>query len=238
LQKVLADAGVASRRASENLIREGRVLVNGATADIGRRIDPSADQVTVDGRRVQVNPTRSYFMLNKPPGVISTASDPEGRTTVVDLVGADARVFPVGRLDAASEGLILMTDDGELAFRLIHPSFEVPKTYVAEVTGTLGKRHLRKLAEGLEIGEKAPVKADRVRVLSSQVGVNARTAVELTIHEGPKHVVRRMLEALDRPVIRLVRTAMGPLKLGRLGQGTYRNLTADEVATLYREVGL
>ena len=238
VQKVLSEAGITSRRGAEELIRQKRVRVNGQTVVLGRRIDPTRDQVTVDGRRVQVNPGRRYVMLNKPAGVITTARDPEGRRTVLDLVGEESRLYPVGRLDADTEGLLLLTTDGELAHRLTHPSFQVSKTYVAEVAGLVGPAVVKRLLEGVEIERRKSVRADRVKVLGARRGQDARSQLKLVLHEGPRHVVRRVLEAVGHPVIRLVRTELGPLKLGRLGTGTYRNLTPEEVASLYREVGL
>ncbi|MDQ4149088.1 MAG: rRNA pseudouridine synthase [Actinomycetota bacterium] len=238
VQKVLSEAGVTSRRAAEQLIREGRVVVNNTKAVLGQRINPERDKVLVDGRLVQVDPTRTYLMLNKPPGVISTAKDPEGRRTVLDIVGAPARVFPVGRLDAATEGLLLLTDDGELTHRLTHPSFEVSKIYVAEVEGWVRPAAVRRLLGGVDIEAGKSVRADKVKVLDARKGPDARSVLEMTLHEGPRRVVRRMLEAVGHPVLRLVRTGVGPLHLGRLSTGTYRNLTPEEVASLYREVGL
>jgi 23S rRNA pseudouridine2605 synthase len=239
VQKVLSEAGVASRRAAEELIRQGRVLVNDKPVELGRRIDPAVDRLSVDGRRIQLDPGKVYLMLNKPAGVVTTSKDPQGRQTVLDLVGVPKRVFPVGRLDIATEGLLLMTNDGELTHRLTHPSFEVSKIYVAEVAGPMGRGVIRKLTEtGVDLGGKEPFKVDSLRVIGSHKGQDARTVVELTVHEGPKHVVRRALEAVDRPVWRLVRTGLGPLRLSRLSSGTYRKLTREEVAALYREVGL
>ncbi|CAN5750072.1 pseudouridine synthase [soil metagenome] len=240
IQKVLSEAGIASRRAAEDMIRQGRVIVNGDFADLGQRIDPAVDRVEVDNLRVQLDPTKQYFLLNKPEGVITTTKDPEGRTTVLDVIGVHERVFPVGRLDIATEGLLLLTNDGELTHRLTHPSFEVTKTYVAEVAGSIGKGVLRKLTQtGVDLGEKELFKADAVRILGSRKGPGGnRSVVELEVHEGPKHLVRRVLEAVDRPVLRLVRTGVGPIKLGRMTSGTYRHLAQTEVDALYREVGL
>lgn len=240
VQKVLSEAGIASRRASEVLIREGRVTVNDEVAELGRRIDPAVDRVAVDGRRIQLDSSKAYVMLNKPEGVVSTAHDPQGRPTVIDMVGVESRVFPVGRLDIATEGLMLLTNDGELTYRLTHPSYEVAKVYIAEVSGTVGRAVLRRLTEtGVDLGDKEPFKADTVRVIGSQKSQgHVRTVVELEIHEGQNHIVRRLLEAVGNPVLRLVRTGMGPLKLNRLVTGTYRVLTQDEVDSLYREVGL
>lgn len=239
VQKVLSEAGIASRRASEKLICEGRVHINDKPAVLGSRIDPETDRLTVDGERVQVDPSKVYLMLNKPVGVITTASDPQGRKTVLDIVGIENRVFPVGRLDVMTEGLLLMTNDGELAHRLTHPSYEVGKTYVAEVEGLFGRGVIRKLTDtGVDVGGGEPFKVDALRVLGSREGAGARSVVELTVHEGSKHLVRRLLEAVGRPVVRLVRTGLGPLGLGKLASGSYRHLARQEVDALYREVGL
>ncbi|MEX2588521.1 MAG: pseudouridine synthase [Actinomycetota bacterium] len=239
VQKILSEAGIASRRASEKLIREGRVHINGKPAVLGSRIDPAAGRLTVDGERVQVDPSKVYLMLNKPEGVISTASDPQGRTTVLDIVGVEHRVFPVGRLDVMTEGLLLLTNDGELTHRLTHPSYEVGKTYVAEVEGLFGKGVIRRLTDtGVDLGGREPFKVDAVRVLGSRKGAGARSVVELRVHEGSKHLVRRLLDAAGRPVVRLARTGLGPLTLGKLASGSYRHLSRQEVDALYREVGL
>ena len=239
IQKLLAEAGVASRRAAEELIRQGRVLVNGRPVELGARADPARDRITVDGERVQIDPGKVYLMLNKPEGVVTTSKDPEGRRTVLDLIGEHSRVFPVGRLDIATEGLMLLTNDGDLAYRLTHPSFEVAKIYVAEVAGNIGRGVIRQLTEtGVDLGGEEPFRVDAVKILGSQKAQGTRTVLELTLHEGPKHVVRRVLDAVDRPVIRLVRTGLGPLRLNRLSSGTYRKLSREEVAALYREVGL
>lgn len=238
LQKLLAQAGVASRRAVEELIREGRVTVNGARAVLGQRADPATDRIEIDGRLVRLDQDKKYLVLNKPQGVVTSATDPEGRKTVMDLVGEEARIFPVGRLDMATEGLLLLTNDGELAHRMTHPSFEIAKTYVAEVKGSVGRGALRKLSEGVKIDAGRPAKATRARVLDSLKGADRRTVVELTVHEGRKHVVRRMLEVLGYPVVRLTRTAVGPLRLGRLAPGSYRNLDDAEIEALYREADL
>lgn len=239
LQKVLAQAGVASRRGAEQLIRAGRVTVNGRPAILGQRIDPATDAVELDGTRLPLDRGKVYYALHKPPGVITTARDPQGRRTVIELAGLAERVFPVGRLDAATEGLLLLTNDGELAHRLTHPSFGAPRTYVAEVAGAVGRDTVRRLLrDGADIGEGRPVRPSDVRVLSAMQGPRPRSVVEVQIHEGRKHVVRRMLEAAGHPVERLVRTAVGPIRLGRLAPGTYRRLSDAEVSSLYRAVGL
>jgi len=220
------------------MIASGRVEVNGAPARLGQRADPAIDLVKVDGKRLQLDSTKRYLMINKPAGVVTTSKDPEGRPTVLDLVGESVRLFPVGRLDVDTEGLLLLTNDGDLAYRLTHPSFEVSKTYVAQVKGWAGPSTLRRLGEGVDIHEDSPAKADSVRLLESYRGRNPRSVVEITIHEGRKHVVRRMLDAVGTPVISLVRTGQGPLKLGRLASGGYRKLTNDEIDLLYSETGL
>jgi 23S rRNA pseudouridine2605 synthase len=227
LAKYIAAAGIASRRASEEIVRAGRVAVGGATItdpafDVG-----DGDAVTVDGSRVRASVRRVVYAVNKPLGVVSTASDPQGRPTVVSLVPSDLRLYPVGRLDIDTTGLILLTNDGELAHRLTHPSFEVEKTYRAIVANPpVGERALRLLRSGvaLEDGRSAPAK---VRRLSADT-------LELTIHEGRKHQVRRMCEELGHPVRRLERMKFGPLALGDLRPGTYRKLSGAEVAALAR----
>ena len=227
LQKVLARAGLASRRASEELIAEGRVRVNGEVAELGRRIDPDADQVTIDGVPVPVAPGLVHYLLNKPPGVVTTASDPQGRPVVVDIVPAEPRVFPVGRLDADTEGLLILTNDGGFAHRLTHPSFGVAKEYLAEVEGTPGRAVLRTLREGvdLEDGRTAPA---RVSLVSPGV-------LRLVISEGRNRQVRRMCEAVGHPVRRLVRTRIGPVADRRLPPGSWRPLTTGEVRSLEAE---
>ncbi|MGE3835680.1 MAG: pseudouridine synthase [Acidimicrobiia bacterium] len=226
LQKVLARAGVGSRRACEVLIEEGRITVNGAVAVLGRRIDPEVDLVEIDGALVPVAPGLVHYLLNKPAGVVSTADDPEGRPTVVGLVPPEPRVFPVGRLDVATEGLLLLTNDGPLTHRLSHPSFGVEKEYLAEVAGRPGPAAVRRLREGvvLDDGPTAPARV-------SLAGPNLLTIV---IHEGRNRQVRRMCDAVGHPVVRLVRTRIGPLADRRLRPGAWRPLTPDEVRALAR----
>jgi len=233
LQKVLARAGFGSRRACEQLIEAGRVAVNGATAELGRRVDVLSDTVTVDGIPVATHGELVYYLLNKPRKVVTTASDPQGRTTVLDLVPLEPRVFPVGRLDYETEGLLLLTNDGELAHRLIHPSSGVPKTYLAEVVGVPGPRTLRQLREGVELedGMTAPA---RVHIVQPREG---RAALEMTIHEGRNRQVRRMCETVGHPVTRLVRTRFGPLADAGLRPGQWRPLRLAEVRALYEAVG-
>lgn len=229
VQKVLAHAGVGSRRAVEGLIEAGRVAINGRPARLGQRIDPSKDVVEIDGSRVPLDTTLVYYALNKPVGVITTARDPGGRTTVLDLVDVPTRVWPVGRLDVDTEGLLFLTNDGDLAQRLTHPRYEVEKTYVAEVKGSVTKTVLRRLARGVEFddGPTAPAQARGLETSS------ARSMVELTLTEGRTRQVRRMLEAVGHPVLRLTRVAIGPIRLGRLKPGTMRRLRPEEVRALY-----
>jgi 23S rRNA pseudouridine2605 synthase len=227
LQKVLAQRGFGSRRACEELIEAGRVRVNGEVAVLGRRVDVERDAVTVDDVPVGVRPGLVYWLVNKPPAVITTASDPQGRPTVLDLVPAEPRVFPVGRLDAETEGLIICTNDGELAHRLTHPSFGVDKEYLAHVRcGEAGvpEGALRRLRDGVELddGPTAPAEAGQ-----PQPGV-----LRIVIHEGRNRQVRRMCEAVGHPVNRLVRTRIGPIADRRLRPGEYRALDVDEVRAL------
>jgi len=224
LQKVLARAGIGSRRVAEDLIAEGRVTVNGRVAVLGARVDPEADLIEVDGAAVGTRADLVHYLLNKPAGVVTTASDPQGRPTVVALVPDEPRVFPVGRLDADTEGLLLLTNDGELAHRLTHPSFGVDKEYLAEVRGSPSRGALRALRQGvaLDDGPTAPAKASLI----------SPTVVRLVIHEGRNRQVRRMCEAVGHPVVRLVRTRIGSLADRRLKPGEWRELEIDEVRAL------
>lgn len=233
LQKVLARAGLASRRAVEEMIERGRIRVNGQRARLGQRIDTSKDIVEVDGAVYPVDPERVYYLLNKPQGVVSTASDPEGRPTVVDVVDAPARVWPVGRLDVDSEGAVLLTNDGELTNLLTHPRYGVPKTYLVEVRGAVPHRTLRELQRGVEL-EDGPIRPTQVRIAERLAGA---TLLEVVITEGRNRVVRRMMEAVGHPTKRLVRVAIGPLRLGRLKPGSFRRLAPAEAQELYRSVG-
>jgi 23S rRNA pseudouridine2605 synthase len=229
LQKLLARAGFGSRRACEELISAGRVTVDGEVARLGARADPSSQRIELDGVPVVVRDDVVYYLLNKPVGVVSTASDPQGRDTVVDLVPDDPRVFSVGRLDTDTEGLLLLTNDGELAQRLTHPSHGVRKTYLAEVEGRPTDAALSTLREGVDLddGRTAPA---RVRVVARR---DASTAVEIAIHEGRNRQVRRMFDAVGHPVVRLVRTRIGPVHDRTLAPGTWRRLRAAEVRALY-----
>jgi 23S rRNA pseudouridine2605 synthase len=229
LQKLLARAGLGSRRACEELIADARVTVNREVAQLGRRVDPARDAVALDGVPVVVRDDLVYYLLNKPAGYVSTASDPEGRPVVVELVPASPRVFPVGRLDYDTEGLLLLTNDGDLTHRLTHPRFGVVKTYLAEVEGDPTPAAVRALREGVELDDGVTAPA-RVTVVQRQ---GATSAVELAIHEGRNRQVRRMCEAVGHPVVRLVRTRIGPLRDHSLRPGSWRALTPREVRDLY-----
>ncbi|NLD75966.1 MAG: rRNA pseudouridine synthase [Acidimicrobiales bacterium] len=224
LQKVLARIGFGSRRACEELIADGLVTVNGEIAELGRRVDPDHDRVEVDGVPVGVRPDLVHYLLNKPAGVVTTAADTHGRPTVLELVPASPRVFPVGRLDMDTEGLLLLTNDGELANRVSHPSHGVEKEYLAEVETEPSRSALRALRQGVELddGVTAPAK----------VGLVAPTLVRLVIHEGRNRQVRRMLDAVGHPVVRLIRTRVGPLRDQRLKPGEWRSLTVAEIREL------
>ncbi len=236
LQKVLAAAGMGSRRHCEELIGAGRVEVDGRTVRrFGARVDPERQVIRVDGKRIPARQDVVYLAFNKPPGVLTAMSDDRGRRTVADFLGDRAqRLFHVGRLDYDTEGLMLLTNDGELAHRLAHPSYEVAKTYLADVPGPVPRDVGRRLAVGVELEDGVAV-ADRFRVLE-QTG--SRALVEITLHEGRKHIVRRMLAEVGHPVSRLVRTTVGPIKLGNLRPGATRDLTTREIGDLYAAVGL
>jgi 23S rRNA pseudouridine2605 synthase len=236
LQKVLAAAGVGSRRQCEELIGAGRVEVDGEVVRrFGARVDPQRQIIRVDGRRIPASEDLVYVALNKPAGVLTSMSDSRGRKTMADLLGdTSERLFHVGRLDYDTEGLMLLTNDGELAHRLAHPRFGVPKTYLAEVTGPVRRDLGRQLMTGVEL-EDGVASADKFRVVEQAGG---RALVEITLHEGRKHIVKRMLAAAGHPVSRLVRTQVGPVTLGALRPGTTRRLTATEIGDLYAAVGL
>ncbi|MEX2328576.1 MAG: pseudouridine synthase [Nitriliruptoraceae bacterium] len=232
LQKMMAAAGVASRRASEELISQGRVTINGVVAELGNRVDPTRDVVEVDGERVNVHPDRVYIALNKPRGVITTADDPEGRPTVLDLVNLSQRLFPVGRLDQDTEGLLLMTNDGDLAHQLLHPSFEVERVYVALVPGPVRRKVLAQLRDGVEV-EDYVARPRRVRVLEEQ---SSKVLLEVVMTQGRKREVRRMLGAVGLNVERLARVSYGGVDLGELRQGKWRFLTQQEIGRLHGAV--
>jgi 23S rRNA pseudouridine2605 synthase len=245
LQKALAAAGVASRRACEVLISEGRVEVNSeVVVEQGRRVDPERDVIRVDGARIPPPRRHRYLALNKPRGVVATMHDPEGRRTVADLLVEPAdrrtaspgrarpvkneRLFHVGRLDIDTEGLLILTNDGDLAQRLAHPSYQVPKTYVVEVTGLVGEQTLSRLRRGITLDD-GRVRPTSVKIVSTAVD---KTLLKITIQEGRNRIVRRTMEAVGHPVRRLSRIAIGPVRLGNLKVGEYRDLTREELGGL------
>lgn len=230
LQKALAHAGVASRRAVEDLIRAGRVRVDGRPAVLGQRIDTSKAKVEVDGSLVPLAPGLVHYLLNKPVGVVTTADDSHGRPTVLEILDLDVRIWPVGRLDMDSEGALILTNDGDLTQRLTHPRYGVEKTYVAEVEGTPGRGALKRLERGVELDD-GPATAVRATTMARR---DRTTLVEITLGEGRRRQVRRMLDAVGHPVVALVRVSIGPVALGRLKPGTFRRLSPEEVRALYR----
>ena len=230
LQKLLAQSGVASRRRCEELMLAGSVVVDGEVVTrLGTKVDPRTAVIRVDGKRLPPISAHVYLALNKPRGVVSTMSDPEGRRTLSDVVAdRPERLFHVGRLDTDTSGLIILTNDGDFAQRLAHPSYEVDKTYVAEVTGEVTKATLRRLTDGVTLDDGA-VTVSRTRIVQHGTG---KTIVELVIHEGRNKIVRRLLEHVGHPVTRLTRTRIGPVKLGQLKSGELRDLTLDELGLL------
>ena len=239
LQKVLSQAGIASRRVAERMITDGRVEVDGRiVTELGTRVDPDTADVRVDGSRIVLDNTMVYLAVNKPYGMHSTMSDDRGRPCIGDLVEhrvrGNRKLFHVGRLDADTEGLLLLTNDGELAHRLMHPSFEVPKTYLATVAGSVPRGLGKTLRAGVEL-EDGPVNVDDFAVVDAVPG---KTLVRVTLHEGRKRIVRRMLAAVGFPVQALVRTDIGTVSLGEQRPGSIRVLTRKEVGELYRAVGL
>ena len=236
LQKVMAAAGLGSRRACEQLIEAGRVSVNGEpVVEQGRRVDPATDVIRVDTLRINTAPGLVYLALNKPRGYVTAMSDPEGRPTVGDLVASRTeRLFHVGRLDVETEGLLLLTNDGELAHRLSHPSYEVPKTYLAQVIGPVAREVGRRLREGVELDDGI-LKVDSFRLIDSNAN---RVLLEIVLHEGRKHVVRRALAAVGHPVQQLVRTSVGPVQLQSQKSGKIRALSREELGGLFALVGM
>ena len=237
LQKVIAAAGIASRRVAEDLISEGRVEVNhDIVTALGTRVDPDSDIIFVDGIRVNTKPEAVYYAFNKPRGVISTMSDPKGRPSIADFVDStDTRLFHVGRLDNETEGLLLLTNDGDLANRLSHPRYEVPKKYLVQVKGPMRRGVGEELRAGIELKEDGLVSVDSFRLVDSTPG---HILCEVIIHSGQNRVVRRLMKAVGYPVQRLVRIAHGPITLGDQRQGSIRQLNSQEVGHLMATVGL
>jgi 23S rRNA pseudouridine2605 synthase len=229
VQKALARAGLGSRRTCEDLVRQGRVRIDGRTAELGDRVDAARDRVEVDGVRVPLDPELRYYALNKPRGVVTTARDPHRRPDIRSFLPSGERVFPVGRLDRDTEGILLLTNDGELANRLMHPRYGVEKEYLAEVDGQLGERVLARLVRGVRLDDGV-ARARSARTVAASGG---RIAVRIVMTEGRKREVRRMFAALDLSVRRLVRIRVGPVRLDRLGPGEVRELEPDEVRRLW-----
>jgi len=236
LQKLLAQSGVASRRKCEELMLAGLVEVDGEVVTrLGTKVDPATAVVRVEGRRLPPVSEHVYLVVNKPRGVVSTMSDPQARRTLSDLVAdRPERLFHVGRLDTDTDGLLLLTNDGDFAHQMAHPSYEVDKTYVAEVEGAVARATVKRLLGGVTL-EDGPVEVSRARVMSSHGG---RSIVELVIHEGRNRIVRRLLDHVGHPVRRLSRTGIGPVRLGELRSGEVRELTRDEIGTLLDVAGL
>ena len=236
LQKVLAQAGIASRRAAEAMIVEGRVRVdNVVVTELGTRVDPATAVVHVDGERVPTAPGLVVVAMNKPRGVVTSMSDDRGRPCVGDMVADRAeRLFHVGRLDAETEGLLLLTNDGELANRLLHPSHEVAKTYQARVDGAISKQAMRALDSGIDLDD-GPMSCDSARVIQR---LDNRSLVEVTLHSGRNRIVRRMFDAVGYPVLDLVRTSIGPISLGNLKPGQVDEVRGAQLRSLYTAVGL
>ena len=235
LHKLMARCGVASRRKCEEMIKEGRVSVNRITVtQPGSQADPEKDRIAVDGKEIKVPAKKTYIMLNKPDAVVSTAMDPEGRKTVLDCVPFEGRLYPVGRLDYHTQGLILLTDDGDAAYRLTHPKYEIEKEYIAVIKGDITRHELNRLQAGVVIA----VPEGEVRTAPAKAAVIGRTehtaTVSVIIHEGRNRQVRRMLEAVGKEVLKLTRVRMGELQLGNLAAGECRELNSVEIAYLNR----
>lgn len=238
LQKVLAQAGVASRRAAEEMIADGRVEVNGELViEQGRRVDPETDVIRVDGSRIPAPRRHVYLVLNKPRGVISTMEDPEGRPTLLEFLPRNVpRVFHVGRLDGETSGVLLLTNDGELAQRLSHPKYEVSKTYLADVAGLMENHAIKRLEKGVTL-EDGFVKADKVKLVSRHPNAD-HTLIQVTLHSGANRIVRRMMDAVGHPVNQLSRVSFGPIRLGGLKVGETRELTREELGSLMDAAGM
>lgn len=233
LQKIIAEMGIASRRAAEEIITEGRVTVNGKVAEIGMKADPLRDHIKVDGKLL-VNPEKKvYFIFHKPRGVLTSLGDPQGRPTVNDFLrGIRQRVFPVGRLDYDSEGLLLLTNDGELAHAILHPSKKIPKTYIVKVKGVLEEEAMERLRKGIRLDRTvtAPAKVKPLRKTDNN------SWIEMTIYEGKKRQIRRMLERVGHPVMRLMRIRINGLEMGKIKPGQYRRLSLEELEKIKTEV--
>ena len=229
INKYMAECGVASRRACDEMILEGRVKVNGKKIDTpGLEINEFNDAVTLDGRRITLVSKKYYIMLHKPKGYVTTVKDDKGRKTVMELIKIRSRLYPVGRLDYDTEGLLLLTNDGQLAYALTHPSHEVPKTYIAKIKGKISDTEVRQLRKGVEIDGKMTLPAV-VKIIETD---DEFSRVEVTIKEGRNHQIKKMFEVVGKEVVFLKRTAIGPLKLGGLGRGEYKNLTSKEIEML------
>lgn len=236
LQKFLARAGVASRRTAEEWIKAGRVAVNGrVVTEMGVKVDPARDAVKVDGRRVRLAAAPVTFMVHKPSGYVSTTHDPQGRRVVTELLAeaVQGRLYPVGRLDYDATGLLLLTNDGELAHRLMHPRYQVPRTYRVTVSGEVFRRTIDQLRAGIALDGREVAAAVQVIKRDAE-----KTVLEVTVREGRYHLIKRLMEAVGHPVLKLKRIAFGPLRLGRLPRGACRRLTALEIAALKAEAGL
>lgn len=233
LQKIIAGAGFTSRRKAEQLIKEGRVKVDGEVVrELGVKADPGNQEIRVNNRLLKQNPEKIYILLNKPPGYVTTLKDPQGRPTVISLLkGIEQRVFPVGRLDLETRGALLLTNDGELANKIIHPSYNVKKTYIARVYGSPSNASLKKLTEGIELEGRLTAPARIKEIKSSR----RSSLFKIIIHEGRKRQVRKMFAAVGHPVLELTRTAYGHLKLGDLPEGRYRMLEAKELTQIFRK---
>lgn len=235
LQKVLSTAGVASRRAAEDLISRGRVKVDGKNARLGQRVHPESSVIHVDGQRIITDVKTVHFALNKPRGVVCSMDDDKGRRSLSEFTDdITERVFHVGRLDTDSEGLLLLTNDGELSNRIMHPSWKVPKTYRCQVNSVPGRAVIRHVTNGVDLDDGS-VQAQKFKIIDEAAG---QSLVEITLHEGRKHIVRRLMERVGHPVSRLVRTEIGPVRLHNLKPGVVRRLRPDEIGQLYKQVGL
>ena len=234
LQKIIANAGVASRRKAEELILDGSVTVNGRIVrELGTKADPEEDAIKVGGKLIHLPQKKTYIALNKPKGYITSMSDPQGRPVVIELLkGVKGKVYPAGRLDYDTEGLLLLTNDGDLAYILMHPSHEMPKTYLAKVKGIIEDKAIERLERGIRLREgiTAPAVVKKIKK------TDANSWIEITVHEGRYRQVRRMLEEIRCPVLKLIRIRYGPIDLGDIPQGKYRHLTSQEVKKLKNEV--